>query len=187
MVLGVSLFSNASFAGGDRDGAFKEGDNIVSIGYGFPNLNKSLFKAFDTYTEFKVTGIGPLHLKAEHAITDNFGIGLSINGVSSTMSYKDASYSYKYAWTSVKFNARFNYHFVSSETFDPYIGIGAGYGFASGKWSGTGTSNTTIKNPLAIGFEGTAGCRYYFSPNIGAYAEIGLAKSVMQAGLCFKF
>ena len=34
-----------------------------------------------------------------------------------------------------------------------------------------------------MGFETTIGARYYFTDNIGLYAETGLAKAVIQAGL----
>jgi len=40
---------------------------------------------------------------------------------------------------------------------------------------------------MPFGFEFTLGARYFFSNNIGVYAEVGAAKSVMQGGLVAKF
>ena len=71
---------------------------------------------------------------------------------------------------------------------DPYWGIGAGY--KTGKW--TFDSNdpdfgkTAFKTPIPFGFETTVGLRYYFTDMIGFYAELGIAKSVIQGGIAIK-
>jgi hypothetical protein len=47
-----------------------------------------------------------------------------------------------------------------------------------------------IPNKLSvptIGVDFTMGLAYHFSPAIAAYAEMGMAKSVMQAGIRAKF
>ncbi len=45
----------------------------------------------------------------------------------------------------------------------------------------------SIDNPMPIGFETTLGCNYYFFKNLGAYWEVGLAKSMIQMGIIFRF
>lgn len=177
--------------------AFDMGNKVFSLGYGFPNLNKSLFKIYDTETNFKVTGYGPLHAKFEYGISEKIGLGLSINHVTSSMSYQDSLldqnlnyklYDYKLKWSSTKFNARVNIHFANSDVLDAYWGIGFGYGISSTKWTTNDPDfgNSSFKNPLAIGFESTLGARYYITDNIGAYCEVGFAKSITQFGVVFK-
>lgn len=170
--------------------AFETGNNIVSAGYGAPNLNKALFKIYEDENEYSLKGYGPIHLKYEHAVSDRIGLGLSINHVASSMSYRNLnSYIYELNYSSTKFNARVNVHFASSDVFDAYWGIGAGYGTSTTKWT-TGdpnSSNESFSNPIPIGLEATLGARYFFSENIGLYAEVGLAKSIVQGGFSFKF
>ena len=43
--------------------AFETGNNIVSAGYGAPNLNKALFKIYEDENEYSLKGYGPIHLK----------------------------------------------------------------------------------------------------------------------------
>lgn len=170
--------------------AFETGSNIISAGYGAPNLNKTLFKIYEDENDYALKGYGPIHLKYEHAVSDRIGLGLSINHVASSISYKNLyNYDYKLNFSSTKFNARVNVHFFSSETFDAFWGVGVGYGTSTSKWTTNDPddSNVSFSNPIPIGLESTLGARYFFSENIGLYAEIGFAKSIVQGGLSFKF
>lgn len=172
---------------------FEEGNKIISIGYGTPNLGKSILKTYETNEEYKVKGLGPLHAKFEYGITDKIGIGLSINHVNYSATWVETnssnqSYDYKFARNSTAFNARLNFHFGESNVIDPYFGFGLGYKTTSNKWT---TNDPTFENVslgglFPLGFETTFGIRAYFTPNIGAFAEVGVAKSVIQGGLCFK-
>ena len=65
--------------------SFNEGDNTISVGYGFPNLAKSYFSVWDDanlYDKSDFGGFGPMHVKFEHALTEKIGVGLSVNIVS---------------------------------------------------------------------------------------------------------
>ena len=170
--------------------AFETGSNIISAGYGAPNLNKALFKIYEDENDYALKGYGPIHLKYEHAVSDRIGLGLSINHVASSISYKDFyNYDYKLNYSSTKINARVNVHFFSSDAFDAFWGVGVGYGTSTSKWTTNDPddSNVSFSNPIPIGLESTLGARYFFSENIGLYAEIGFAKSIVQGGLSFKF
>ncbi len=178
------------------------GNSIISIGYGFPNLGKSLYKALSSNTDYKVSGIGPLHLKYEYMISDNIGVGASINFVSFGASYTvsrdslDANfnpvhYTTKYTLATKNYSVlfRFNYHFYTEDKIDAYYGVGAGYR------NGKTTYKTTPNDPnytfsqkviLPVGFETTLGLRYLITDNFGIYTEIGIGKSLIQFGGCLK-
>lgn len=184
--------------------AFAEGTMVISAGYGFPNWGKTLFKAFQDYTDYKVTGFGPLHAKFEYGLSDKIGLGASINYVAygstwntsyldynpSTGLYENKVYNEGWDVTSISFLARMNLHFATTDKLDPYWGIGVGYKATSLKWQtdypGSSTSGT-LSSPIPFGLETTIGMRYYFSDNIGAYLEMGIAKSIFQGGLALKF
>jgi opacity protein-like surface antigen len=179
-----------------QDAAFYQGSSTVTIGYGFPNIGKSILKIGNSagVTDSKITGVGPIHVKYEYAVSDKVGVGVSLGYVSFADEYTQdnggaAPYKYKDAITSFGILARFNYHFGGNEKVDPYVGLGAGYN----NWTAKTTTNdpdgigNTFTIPIKIGFEGGVGVRYYFTPNIGAYAELGYGKSILQGGLAFKF
>lgn len=179
------LDSKKLFAKGDD--AFGEGKMVISAGYGFPNLGKAVLVALvnDSAINVKVTGLGPIHFRAEYGLSDGVGLGVSVNYISCGITYTELPYEYKFSRSSLSILARLNFHFGTTETLDPYFGIGAGYKQATWKFSSNDPSYTGESAPgfNPFGFETTIGVRYYFTPGFGIYTELGIAKSVVQAGL----
>ncbi len=183
--------------------AFDQGVSVISLGYGFPNLNKSVFKVYKSYLGYKVEGSGPFHAKFEYGITESLGIGLSINTVNAKASWKDTyeefdtvtfqyvekEYTEGFKYFSLAANIRLNYHFVTNENLDVYAGLGLGYNNAKYEYFSDYELSPvlSLSSIFPLGFEITAGLRYYFTPNIGIYVESGLAKSAFQGGLAIKF
>ncbi len=122
--------------------SFEMGTIVISTGYGFPNLGKSVLNTYNTEQSFKVSGLGPLHAKFEYGISDVIGIGLSINHVNFSGEWQDevtnsngstSTYNYKFARQSTAANLRLNFHFSKTEKLDVYWGFGFGYKQASNK------------------------------------------------------
>jgi opacity protein-like surface antigen len=184
--------------------AVDEGNSIISVGYGFPNLGKSVFKAISAGSDVTIKGIGPIHLKYEYMVGEKIGIGASINIVNFSVNWVDQSMqgydvngdpilvstAYKISSTNYSALFRFNYHFYTDDNLDVYYGLGAGYRGATYKVSSTpydpdytfSASGLTIP----VGFETTLGMRYFFTEQFGAYTEIGIGKSLIQFGACLK-
>lgn len=56
-----------------------------------------------------------------------------------------------------------------------------------GNWKLEGGNDTEERKAfIPLGFEATVGARYMFTPNIGLFSEVGLAKGIIQAGLNIK-
>jgi outer membrane protein W len=201
-----ALATTASFAQ-DGDAAFQKGSSSLSIGYGFASPYKSLFKlgnifSTDPTTTTKLSSLGPIGVTYEYGVADKISVGLQIayGTIKNVTTDKDGlgagkDYIFTQKMNQVSAIARVNYHFSSSEKFDAYGGLGLGYGnFKFTTTSNDPTDNAadfalfSIKVPGALGITGQLGAKYYFSSNIGAYAEIGyLAGSFAQLGLTFKF
>jgi opacity protein-like surface antigen len=171
--------------------AFMPGDFIISAGYGTPNLSKSVFKTWENYSDYNLSGFGPLHLKGEYAVAEHFGLGVSVNYSNTKITFDDQGYNYTLKYNPLSVNIRGNVHFGSNDKFDPYLGIGVGYGYR--KWdlnSSDPDANEFLDNissiSIPIGLEATLGARYYFTDNIGVFVEAGPAKSLVQLGLSFK-
>lgn len=201
----------------DEEKAYKEGAINITVGYGFPNMYKSIYKALFTnnstvsnsdYT-YEVKGIGPAFLKIEYGLSKLIGLGAVIGysdvSVIETNTYDSYNYTtstyntyhdkFIYKYTSLSIGARLNFHFATGKKLDPYAGIGAGYSRKEHKFSFS-TDNPNQLTPTPVTFNAyfpvyfgiTAGLRYYFTPNIGLYGEVGFDKwSVIQGGLAVKF
>ena len=182
-----------SFSQDDR--AYTQGSSTVSVGYGFGNVWKSLFKLAGAFSggNYKVSTKGPVALVYEYGAAENISVGVSFGYSQVKGDYKDTSYpedNYTETLTNISALARANYHFGQSDKFDPYLGIGLGYYNFKYKYKDAqgGTDNTTFAVPGAFGFSGQLGAKYYFSPAFGVYAEIGyVGGSIAQVGLTAKF
>jgi opacity protein-like surface antigen len=88
------------------------------------------------------------------------------------------------------FGARASYHFNFLENLDPYVSFTLGWLIYSQEVKSTflGTEST-VENDLSTFFYAVnLGARYFFTKNIGVYAEFGYsAVSVASAGLSLKF
>jgi opacity protein-like surface antigen len=175
-----------------------QGSMNVALGYGFGNFTKSLFKTYETIGGYKAKSLGPLHAKFEYMASEKFGIGLSVNYFN-----LDGSYDITYQNTSgatvngreglkystLSFLARGNYYWFNEDKVAVYSGIGLGYRL--GDWSyysdAPMNTNTHSLGNFPFGMEVVGGVKALITPNIGAYAEVGMAKSIAQVGLLFSF
>jgi len=199
ILIGTTLLSALASSHNAVAQAFQEGDHAISVGHGAVTFLGNLNRTFDSYTDMGYKGLGPLYLKYEYGVTDRIGLGINF-------AYATNEWSYRYETTDDQGNtttyresterdtysvlARLSYHFGNSERFDPYFGFGVGYRDANWKMNTSGPgggSGVELKSLMPFGFEFTLGARYFFSNNIGVFAEVGAAKSVMQGGLVAKF
>lgn len=186
--------SASSFAQYDEEGAYVQGQSSISAGYGFGNIWKKLFTLAATYSDgaYKVTSTGPFSLTYEYGLSEKIsgGIAVSYAQVKAANTDEEPTLSYKETLTNFSVIARGNYHFGNSEKFDPYIGIGLGYykfkyEYKDGKGN---TDNNSFAVPGALGFNGQLGIKYYLTPKIGAFAEVGyVVGGLGQIGLTARF
>ncbi len=178
----------------------------VSAGFGVPNLSRysKLVGLPSDPKSFQRSGKGPFYLKAEYKPEWWFGIGLNINHMSYKVTYIDDNYTNSNGMkvpnkvtvnnVNTAFNMRANLHVFNPKHYgtkaDVYWGIGIGYKVGKLKVSSEyseATPTITLPNLLKIGFETTFGMKYYFTDHIGAFGEIGLAKSIFQFGVTGAF
>ncbi len=201
LVIAMIIGSNAAHAQ-----AFDEGTKVFSLGYGFPNFTKSVFKALSSSStdgSTKVTGAGPIHFRFEYGLSETWGIGASINfanaawedtytgTVFNNVTQQNETKTFTDKWTRRALSAlvRFNKHFPISDKADVFTGVGLGYNSVKNDYDSSnpdGIQFSVNNNLFPVGFEWTVGMRYYFTDNIGAYVEGGLAKSILQFGLAIK-
>ena len=197
--------------------AFGKGKIVVTAGYGVPYLaslgNKALYKNNEASTgltsnNYTVRSTGPILIKTEYGLLKKLGIGIVIgySGYSSSWNFVDGNtynpatgnyttntYKETLKQTSITIGTHINYHIVTTEKFDMYVGLGLGYSAVTKTFSNNDlNANPYYTYPVTTGipvyFAVTYGVRYYFVPNVGIYAEVGWEKySLAQAGVAVKF
>jgi Outer membrane protein beta-barrel domain len=165
----VMAFSFSAFS----QKAYEMGSNVINAGIGLGGL-------------YWGSGYGfPVGLGAsfEHGVTDNISVGGEIG-------YQGVKYSYTgyyVKYTGLLFALKGSYHFLTSDKLDPYAGLDLGYVSVS-----ESSNDFPSGYPVSFKAGGLAwgihvGARYFFNPNIGAYAELGANSfSVLGLGVCFK-
>lgn len=185
---------------------FQRGEQFLSLGYGIPNYGGSVFKDLKTLydTSHTMKGIGPIYLKYEYAATNHIGVGVTTRFLTSKIEYpiegvaydddgnataQDSTYTYSQSLLSIGAMGRFNYHFATTRRFDPYVGVGIGYGYTGIKidlGGNLGGSDATIKSPSPLATEITVGARYFMTSKLAAYGEFGFSQSLINLGLSLK-
>ena len=177
---------------------YPKGGVNFSVGYGAVSYEYLLLKVFTTDVKNLKTNInGPVFVKGEWALADNFTVGLNINysNISGTFSLDSATVANKYSGTlglkSTSFIARANYTIPFAEDRAGFM-IGGGLGYRGLTANYTDNSPLTpatggVSIPLPLTIELTLGFRYYFTENIGLYVESGITRSLIQGGVTVRF
>lgn len=179
-------------------------DYRISAGLGTINTMYWLLDFGQQYGEFSMDKKNNVFIKAEKMLTLRSGIAINYAqaGVDILANLKTDSFfnnelqkivptevTIKYRTQS--FNVRYNLHFAPSEKFDPYLGISMGVRFNSIDGSVNnpikGFSDFNLNIPF-IGFTTPGGdLTLGFAGNlfngIGYYAELGIAKALLQGGI----
>jgi opacity protein-like surface antigen len=203
LLLGASLIlcqnSNAQ--------AFGKGKNFVTAGYGVGLGFSSFTLAYAGKSGYKTSSFGPVLGTYEYGISKYIGVGANISYATASAGWEDdkitittfPSYSYsskRYAYTwqvnALQVLGRANFHIpIRNDNLDLYGGLGVGYFNFSTSWTSTDPSFNeslyNISNPIPVAFTLQFGCRYFFTNNFGAYAEVGWGLALANAGLAFKF
>jgi len=89
-----------------------------------------------------------------------------------------------YSWKYIPIGATINYHFKLDEPkIDPFVGAGLGYQVIT--CDAPGLPSGYCSNS-AIYFIGRAGARYFFSPNMSLYGDVGAGGATLNLGVMFK-
>ncbi|MES2837239.1 MAG: hypothetical protein V4667_06940 [Bacteroidota bacterium] len=140
--------------------AFQKKDFLLTVGLGYPGANSNTKLVFYT--------------KAEYAMHKLFGVGVNY-------AYESLYFPYGGIVGVNTLLLRGNIHPLTTKKFDLYIG--GGIGFHLIKYP----TLSNKQNALVGAFDCTIGARYFLAKRIALYSEIGLAKTIIQSGLTYKF
>lgn len=167
--------------------SYQDGDRIFHAGFGL-----------GMYYADGNTKIPPLQVQVEKGIRENISVGGILGYASSSNPYNDtdlnvntgqiirrsASLDYSY----LLIGARGNYHFETSQKFDPYAGVTMGYVNVSLKNKG-GFDDSSPLDVAASGllYGAQIGANYYLTNKIGCWAELGYGVGYLNFGITYKF
>jgi hypothetical protein len=127
-----------------------------------------------------------LQFNGEYFFTDKLSIGPYLGVASWSRGYFGDNYKY----TFIDFGARGSYHFneifgITNDKIDVYGGVFLGFVTASYSGPGGSIDDNSYGSTARAGIH--AGARYFFSPKVGAYGELGYGMAPLSIGLTFKF
>ncbi|HVM88569.1 MAG TPA: opacity family porin [Puia sp.] len=179
----VAFISYSSYAQ-ESSALFENGTNVVNLGVGLG----------DVYWGSGYSGV-PVSFNAsfDRGVTDKLGIGyIGAGGIIgySARTYKSGGYEWKNS--ALLIGARATYHFALNgdiaEKLDPYAGVVLGYVITSSSSNTPSGYSYSYGKSSSVGAGAFAGAHYYFSPNFGAFAEVGYnVISILNTGLTVKF
>ncbi len=174
-----------------------EGTFIFDPYYGFPNFGKVFVNDIDNASnDVSTIGIGPMGIRAEYMLADKFGVGIdfiynSINGTYQidSLNFDGSifqSYDTKLAMQRYRVQVRMNYHFVTNDRLDAYVGFGVGtntrrFVYSTDKPNAEEYSSSGSLIPVSARI--ALGMRYYFNNNIGINSELGIGGPMLSVGV----
>lgn len=174
--------------------AFSEGTNVLGVGVGIGGAYSGI--GFSGSSVSQTPAIG-LHF--DHGMGD---LGPGTWGLGGYLGYKKLSYdetfnfgntfNYDYSWTYLIVGARGSWHYNdwhANDKLDTYGGLMLAYNAVTYKDNTKypqGFNNTYSYSGSSIGLSLFLGTRYFFSENIGAFAEVGYGVATLQLGLAAK-
>ncbi len=153
--------------------AYKKGDRVVTAGIGLGGLGGV----------YGSTTLPAINVGYESGFEDKISIG-GLAGIAG--SSQDYGWGGKYSYTYIIIGARGAYHFLeNNEKIDAYAGLMLGYNIVSASYSGPSAYNVSASGSyLALG--GFVGGRYYFTPQLAGFAELGYGIGLLNLGVTYK-
>ena len=170
--------------------SFKPTANI-SLGYGFPNLDKNQFAGSYYYYPGTATQTGPFVGSIDYQFNRAMSIGLLI-----THGTVNAPY-YSYATSSQAFNGSLDntavmldfvrYSPVTGKVVAPYIRTAIGINIWDENYTDlSGNKINYTSSPSDLAYQISLGANFYIVKNTGLFIEAGYGKYILNAGLAFK-
>ncbi|MBL7698900.1 MAG: hypothetical protein JNK79_12105 [Chitinophagaceae bacterium] len=166
---------------------FFKGTNIVGLGVGIGGSLGSFSYGSQT------PGISALY---EKGVWEIGGPGvISLGGYAGIKGFKysggSGSYHYSQKWNYTIIGVRSAYHYngINNKKFDVFGGLMLSYNILNYKYEDNIGGGTAAGGSYgsAAGLTAFVGGRYFFSDNIGAFAEVGYGVAYLTLGAAFKF
>jgi hypothetical protein len=169
------LFMGSTLSFGQN--AYKKGDRVVTAGIGLGGVGGV----------YGSTTLPAINVGYEVGFEDKISLG-GLAGIAGTSD--DLGGGWKFNYTYIIIGARGAYHFLeNNEKMDAYAGIMLGYNIVSAsvtKPSGYSGPDLWSASGSYLEWGGFIGGRYYFTPQIAGFAELGYGIGLLNLGITYK-
>jgi hypothetical protein len=184
----LSVFGQGSKSGSSSSGssdAYSVGTNVITGGIGLGGTLASGYTYGTQSPGFSVSYERGLWNAGPGVISLGGYVGIK----DYTYNYGSPGDNYSEKWNYTIIGVRGAWHFTGLDipNLDLYGGLMLSYDALSfsytdpyGTYAGPAYGNTTSLTPFA-------GARYYFSPHVGAYGELGVGVFILNLGVAIKF
>jgi len=169
------VLSGFSWTASAQNEAFNKGNTVINVGVGLGS--------YISHSGFSMT-IPPISASLEYGVVDLFdgqgGIGVGGYAGYALFKGKDKGVNdFNVGHFVIGPRGLFHYQFV--DKLDTYAGVLLGYDIVSFSQKSASVSGSRFYTAFFIGG------RYYFTPNIGVFGELGYGVSPLQIGITYKF
>ena len=170
-VLAVALLFAGMAGAAQAQEVFGKGDKALNIGIGLGStISGTTIPPITASLDFGV---------ADRLINGNNG-SISVGGLVGYAGSNNDFVSVHYAIVGAR--GAFHYQFV--DKLDTYAGLLLGYRHARVNWKSDIIYGKFGTSEIALG--GYLGARYFFTPKVGAFAELGYSVAYANVGVTFK-
>ena len=163
----------------------------LSVGYGFPNLDKDQLVNFQPYYKGNYTQTGPITGAIDYRFSPGMCIGAIVMHGNVSVPY------YDYTGTQVMKGSLESWTFmlnliryipIPNAKVTPYIRTAIGFNSWTQDYTETsGIKINNIEKPSDLAYQAGIGAIFNLSKNAGLFMEAGYGKYILHGGLTFKF
>jgi len=165
---------------------------IISLGYGFPNLDAGQFANSYNYYAGNASQSGPFNGSIDYRFSRRMAVGLLItNGTVNAPYYAyggsaEPSFSGQLQNTAIMLDL-INYLPVSDKNISPYLRTAIGANIWNENYTGSnGSPVNYTSSPSDLAYQVSFGSNFYITKKAGFFIEAGYGKYILNAGLSFK-
>lgn len=170
-VLAAALLFAGMAGAAQAQEVFGKGDKALNIGIGLGStISGTTIPPITASLDFGV---------ADRLINGNNG-SISVGGLVGYAGSNNDFVTVHYAIVGAR--GAFHYQFV--DKLDTYAGLLLGYRYARANWKSDIIDGNVSSSQIDLG--GYLGARYFFTPKVGAFAELGYSIAYANVGVTFK-
>ena len=165
----------------------------VSIGYGFPNLDKNNLPIYNEAFRTNSSQMGPIVGSLNYRFSEHTSIGILITHGTVTAPY----FSYTNSFAIPLFNAKLNNwaymlnlvnYLPGNKVVSPYTRIALGVNSWQQNYTDASGNKLAMqpKNLPDLAYQLSLGAKFKLSKNTGLFLEAGYGKYIVEGGLSFK-
>lgn len=170
---------------------FKPSVNI-SVGYGFPNLDKNELPAFNNlYLGTTTSQMGPITGAIDYRFSRNMGLGIMVTHGSISAPYYNygdpSTPALKGTLNNWSVMLDFKHYIPASDKITPYIRTAIGINSWQQNYTdGQGNKISMDGSPSELAYQIGLGANFYLYKNTGLFLEAGYGKYILQGGLTIR-